>query len=1454
MIVLGALVLLIALAPTLVSTGPVVGMILSKVNGDLTGRVEVDSVSLGWFADAEIRGIAVFDPQDRPVLTVRKVVRQGGLAGLLFNRDALGELTVDAPQVRLLADQAGRFGIEEAFAPRTPRPRKPDEPSVLEQAQSLSAKLTIRDGAVQMVDAGGQEFWVRQIDLDTTVAGLDDIRGELSAAVADGRVTVRHSLQKLVRDGKLALAEADGVISLRTEAPLSLAELGGLALGDRGKAAGTLTGQADVKITPGRIEGSYGFEAQGLQAAYDSLADLRPMNLALTGQTTVDERSVSGGTQLAGQSDQGDIADVHASWTLDRASLAEASAIRELLTAMLSGGDVRLPGLTVDAAGKLDLAGLARTVPALFAVRNGVRIEQGALDFRAKADTVVGREASATFTLSRIIAFEDSRRIEFDPIQGDLTALWPTGEPIEIPSARLSGDFGQASLQHQADQYVANLEIDLAPLQRRITALTEFSQVELSGQMAARLTITDLRRSQRKLTFAADGQGRQLRASAPAVTQQPLVLTQADFTAAGELTQDEAGKPALLAVSDLKLNADATAIAATGRYNFASDAPEDFELTVTAGDLDEVRAHLTALDFWPADASLTGSARLSAAGRYGTGGELSVVVDARAEKLALVHPAVGTVDWPTAALDAPVTFRTADRTFALSDPARPITLTSPWGQVQIARLDGRAEPLSVQWQAGLAGLDLARLAALKSFPGDFTLAGQGDGRFVGSYENGVVRLTGNEVMLRQLVLAGARIGRIEWPEAIVNAPLEYDTKTTRFKLGASPAAIATPWGRLKAEASGTLEPLILRGSFQAEQVDLAASKALAPLLKLQERHFTGMMSLSAEVHRTGPDKPLASTGELRIDKPGDDRRLFSDQPVVLNWQNVRAAVSGPEAGKAFEADAVLLSGEAAQASAKAVRVDLSAAQPKIAAAVTAAADLKRVREVLQPLLKDPEKLPALAGAFRFEGGGRTEAGKIMVVGDAAVRDLVVGEGAQAFRQEEVTLTESLALDPDARTIQVEKFAVVSKLFQTDLAGTVTDYTGRQELALQGRYRGDWAQATRLLHQLRPDLAGDIKEIRGELDWPLTVRGALSKPEITPGYGELAADAGVNWAAAEAYGLQIGPLHMPLKLAGGTVDIPETSIEANDGKIVLIGQVQLYDPAAPAAAPATPRYLLADRKQVLSDVAVTHEFSTKQLRHLNPALFYQPKKVSGKVSLTVEGVDLPLGEQIKTAGRIKRGRLDIRDFEVQPNDAFGAVLAAMGSVTGGLGKLQTDGFEFHMTDGRIHYDKFELVWNNLHRLRFSGWVGLDDTMELWVHVPVSPELLRKLAIRLPAVPGLDLTKLFTELEVPIPIKGGMDSMTPDLTQAGNLFQPMFEKALQEFLRGGAGIKGAIEDILPLKPPGAGQPSSPLQDLLEGLRRPAPGQSPRQLPGSPATQPQTRPAEDPMLDAIRRLLER
>src|SRR4051794_13815584 len=67
------LVLLLLLAPTIASTAPVRSIVVSKINNNLNGKLEVSDWSIGWTSGVSLNGVKLDDASGRRIAEVSSI-------------------------------------------------------------------------------------------------------------------------------------------------------------------------------------------------------------------------------------------------------------------------------------------------------------------------------------------------------------------------------------------------------------------------------------------------------------------------------------------------------------------------------------------------------------------------------------------------------------------------------------------------------------------------------------------------------------------------------------------------------------------------------------------------------------------------------------------------------------------------------------------------------------------------------------------------------------------------------------------------------------------------------------------------------------------------------------------------------------------------------------------------------------------------------------------------------------------------------------------------------------------------------------------------------------------------------------------------------------------------------------------------------------------------------------
>src|SRR3954454_22653288 len=105
------LVLLVLFAPTIASSGPVRSLVMSKVNANLNGRVDVASYSAGWTSGIKVEGVRVFDAQNAQILQLKSLTTKLTLLDAVRGRLHLGNVVVDGLNALVKSDAEGNVNF-----------------------------------------------------------------------------------------------------------------------------------------------------------------------------------------------------------------------------------------------------------------------------------------------------------------------------------------------------------------------------------------------------------------------------------------------------------------------------------------------------------------------------------------------------------------------------------------------------------------------------------------------------------------------------------------------------------------------------------------------------------------------------------------------------------------------------------------------------------------------------------------------------------------------------------------------------------------------------------------------------------------------------------------------------------------------------------------------------------------------------------------------------------------------------------------------------------------------------------------------------------------------------------------------------------------------------------------------------------------------------------------------
>ncbi len=383
------LILLLLLAPTLLSTSPGKSFLLAKVNARIPGKISADSLSLGWFSGAKVRNLQIKDPNGQTVLSLASADTGLTLTDALSTASLnLGNIVLRGLRATLITYPDGTTNLARALsAPAAPA--GPPAPAPAAPASSskhlVKGTLDAQDCQLTWTGQNAPPLTVDQISAKSTFntnGGTCEIDLSANARAADGPSApiAAHLSGTFFDDGTLKPLTALDATGKVTIQHLDLATLSPMLQAAGLKAA--LTGSSELTLT---LAGG----------AHPTLTlDLPITNLAATGEATDGDTLRLPTATLT----------LNAALTADTLDIQKFQLASQLLNASAQGS-VKLDAapnaptepFTLSLAA--DVTGLKKQLPKLL---NSVPDTRAAATLNGSADL-----AAKTFTISATSALSE---------------------------------------------------------------------------------------------------------------------------------------------------------------------------------------------------------------------------------------------------------------------------------------------------------------------------------------------------------------------------------------------------------------------------------------------------------------------------------------------------------------------------------------------------------------------------------------------------------------------------------------------------------------------------------------------------------------------------------------------------------------------------------------------------------------------------------------------------------------------------------------------------------------------------------------------------------------------------------------------------------------------------------------------------------------------------------------
>ncbi|WP_169977115.1 AsmA family protein [Tautonia rosea] len=454
--------------------------------------IELEGVSVSWSNPVRLRGVVLRDGNGKAVVTSPTATLDRSLWQLATMQPDFGTLTLHGAAVDIERRADGSIDLAEALEPILAGGDDDDE--TLGDDEGPSTRFTLA------IDAGTLKLTSPELAAPVTADRLDMTLVCLPAPLSWEIALTNPDARSLAVSGHYDARNpeaAEAVVAIAgSRWPLAVEQAGVVA------------------------EGIFGGEVGVRMVGTD---------LQLTGDTVLTNVS-AGGPTLKG--DQPEFDRIEAAWDLDLE--AEGVAIRQL--------DLKAPVVTVGLdpdgpeggskwVGRVDLAALATQMPNTLALREGLTLEQGAVDVVA----ILGPEgedgaspAEVTARIAELSAREGTRVVAMDePITVSARLQQGTGAAVEVETITVVSSFLNAEGQGDLDQGVTfGGAIDLNALDTQLRQWVDLGAVALggSGRFGG-----DYRRDEAGSSYTARlaVEGQALRVAG--VTEEPIVREAARF-------------------------------------------------------------------------------------------------------------------------------------------------------------------------------------------------------------------------------------------------------------------------------------------------------------------------------------------------------------------------------------------------------------------------------------------------------------------------------------------------------------------------------------------------------------------------------------------------------------------------------------------------------------------------------------------------------------------------------------------------------------------------------------------------------------------------------------------------------------------------------------------------------------------------------------------------------------
>jgi len=228
---------LVAALPSLVA-GPGQPWLVARLDAAVPGGVRLESLELGWRGPQRVSGLALLDPDGRPVLRIAAATLETPLSALVTRVPCRGEIVLEGVDARLALGAPGGSNLHRALGlqPADGSATEPAHAALAALLDALDCRLTVADSGFRLAAPGVETLRVSALEATFEVRGRDTLEAAATARLHPGtgdpgRLELDARADGLLDvDGRLQPERASAAVEARlTQVPVGLLDrLGGL--------------------------------------------------------------------------------------------------------------------------------------------------------------------------------------------------------------------------------------------------------------------------------------------------------------------------------------------------------------------------------------------------------------------------------------------------------------------------------------------------------------------------------------------------------------------------------------------------------------------------------------------------------------------------------------------------------------------------------------------------------------------------------------------------------------------------------------------------------------------------------------------------------------------------------------------------------------------------------------------------------------------------------------------------------------------------------------------------------------------------------------------------------------------------------------------------------------------------------------------------------------------------